>query len=236
LYHSRFFDTEIRECKVCGHKWRTGTLDSEATVEEKYRSADYWRQDKQHQGINSINPNQEWEKWITARLNLLDSFGLLNVPNLSNVSVFEFGCSEGMLLHALKSRGFDVLGNDVCAIAEESKTVLGIDILTDPIENLSLTRKFDLIMSYHVMEHLVDPKFVLDRLRKLAKPGGKIFLHIPIDDKEVTNLDHYHFFSPLSMTYLMSLYTKVIKFDIRYYTRANGDVNAVGSILGEVTS
>jgi 2-polyprenyl-3-methyl-5-hydroxy-6-metoxy-1,4-benzoquinol methylase len=127
-----------------------------------------------------------------------------------------------------------VFGNDACAITEQSSQQLGLTISNEPIENFQTDRKFDLIMSFHVMEHLVDTDRILDRLCKFSKCGGKIFLHIPIDDNELTNPDHYHFFSPLSMTYLMSKYTDIMKFDIQYYRCSNGDLSAVGSILGRV--
>jgi SAM-dependent methyltransferase len=164
----------------------------------------------------------------------LNSYGLLYKPATKDISFFEFGCSEGILLYELSKLGYDVLGEDVCAITEQSQKVYGITILNDPIETLQVKDKFDVVMSFHVMEHLVNPRYVLEKVSKFVKPDGRIFLHIPIDDKELSNPDHYHFFCPLSMTYLMSRHTKIERFDIQYYRRANGDINAVGSIIGRI--
>ena len=227
-------NNEILRCNICGHGWRINVPNVEKTIELKYKIADYWAQDKNHQGITHIEFSDEWNEWVNGRIHLLDFFDLLTDENPNNFSIFEFGCSEGMLLYALKQRGFDVLGNEVCQIADESQKVLGITILSTPIETLQIARHFDLIMSFHVMEHLVDPVFVLEKLCKFAKPNGKIFLHIPIDDVEFDNLDHYHFFSIKSLRHLMSEYTSILREDVETYKTINGDVLQVMSILGQV--
>jgi len=225
---------DILKCNVCSHGWRVNVPDVEETIELKYKTAGYWSQDKNHQGITHIEFSDEWNEWLNDRIPMLESFDLLTNEKPNSFSIFEFGCSEGMLLYALKQRGFDVLGNEVCQITDESQKVLGITILSDPIETLQIDKHFDLIMSFHVMEHLVDPAFVLEKLCKLAKPNGKIFLRIPIDDGEYSNLDHYHFFSSKSLRYLMNRYTSVLREDVKTYKTANGDVFEEMSILGQL--
>jgi len=229
-------NSKILRCNVCSHAWRINVPDAEKTVELKYKRVSYWAQDKNHQGITRIEYSDEWKKWVNSRIRLLESYELLPIENSNNFSIFEFGCSEGMLLHILKQRGFDVLGNEVNPIAQESQKILGITILPDPIEKLKIEKRFDLIMSFHVMEHLVDPDFVLEKICKFAKPNGKILLHIPIEDKliDYVDHDHYHFFTPKSLRYLMEKYTDVIKDHISTFTSGDGAVNAVMTILGQV--
>lgn len=226
----------IMKCRNCSHGWRPNVPDLKETIETKYRDAKYWAQDKNHQGITHVEFSDEWKNWVNSRIRLLESFDLLATENPNSFSIFEFGCSEGMVLYTLKQRGFDVLGNDVCFIADEAQKKLGITILTDPIENLEINKRFDLIMSFHVFEHLIDPVSVLKKICALAKPNGKIFLHIPIGDgdEEFNNSDHYHFFSRKSLSYMMCEYTNIIKEDISNFKTINNDVYGVMSILGEV--
>jgi len=228
---------EILRCNVCSHAWRINVPDTEKTIEKLYKSETYWARDKNHQGITSIEYSDEWKKWVNSRIRLLESYEVLPIENASNFSIFEFGCSEGMLLYMLKQRGFDVLGNEVNpTITQAAQKTLGITILTDSIEKLKIEKRFDLIMSFHVLEHLVDPDFVLEKICKFAKPNGKILLHIPIEDKIIDYVghDHYHFFTPESLKYLMRKYTNVIKDHVSTFTSADGAVNAVMTILGQV--
>jgi len=229
-------NSEILRCNVCSHAWRINVPDAEKTIEKLYKSETYWAKDRNHQGITRIEYSDEWKNWVNSRIRLLESYGLLPIEKSGNFSIFEFGCSEGMLLYVLKQRGFDVLGNEVNLIAKEAQEALGITILTDSIEKLKIEKRFDLIMSFHVLEHLVDPDFVLEKICKFAKPNGKIFLHIPIEDKLIDHIghDHYHFFTPESLRYLMGKYTNVIKDHISTFTSSNGAVNAVMTILGSV--
>jgi len=225
---------EILRCNICSHAWRINVPDAEKTIEKLYKSETYWARDRNHQGITRIEYSDEWKNWVNSRIRLLESYELLPVEKSNNFSIFEFGCSEGMLLYILKQRGFYVLGNEVNPIAQDSQEALGITILTDPIEKLKIEERFNLIMSFHVLEHLVDPDFVLEKICKFAKPNGKIFLHIPTDDVEFDNLDHYHFFSSKSLRHLMSKYTNIIREDLATYKTINDDVLEVMSILGQV--
>lgn len=235
-------NSEILRCNVCSHAWRINVPDAEKTIEKLYKSETYWARDRNHQGITRIEYSDEWKNWVNSRIRLLESYELLPIEKSNDFSIFEFGCSEGMLLYILKQRGFYVLGNEVNPIAQEAQETqetqetLGITILTDPIEKLKIEKRFNLIMSFHVLEHLVDPDFVLEKICKFAKPDGKILLHIPIEDKLIDHVghDHYHFFSPESLRYLMGKYTDVINDHISTYTSSNGSVNAVMTILGQV--
>ncbi|MCL2000958.1 MAG: class I SAM-dependent methyltransferase [Planctomycetes bacterium] len=223
----------VYKCCSCRHVWRHNVTGTDAALEDRYSEAKYWAQDKNHQGITGISYSEEWDNWLNSRLDLLENMGLLMVEDPKKVSVFEFGCSEGMLLHALKRRGFEVLGNDVCGIIEKSQEALGITILPGPIEKLCLSQKFDLIMSFHVMEHLNDPVYVAEKLAAYLKPGGKMLFMVPTGESEIDNLDHIHLFSRESLRVFMGKFTEVINERLQSYTTPNGMTHEVITILGQ---
>jgi 2-polyprenyl-3-methyl-5-hydroxy-6-metoxy-1,4-benzoquinol methylase len=211
----------IGKCTECGHGFR---ISVPAEIKTRYYDKQYWRNDKNRQGITTVSPDAQYEKWVAARIRLLESFDLISHPEPDKIHILEFGCAEGMLLYALKQRGYKVTGNDICMIAEEGARELGIEISTLPVEEFVKDgRSFDLIMSFHVVEHLRDPLDVMKNLSTLLSPGGVMLLHVPIDDQELGNMDHYHFFTNDSCLRLMEQITTDIRSDFVYYPIRKGE-------------
>lgn len=162
-------------------------------------------------------------------MKILESFHLIEHEDPSKVKILEFGCAEGMVLYALKQKGYGVMGNDICAIADESMRELGIEISKKPVEEFVLEEhKFDLIMSFHVIEHLHDPRKVMGQLYDMLNEDGMLLMHVPVDDKELGNSDHFHFFSHESCMKLMEQYTEDIRSDFSSYSIVK-DVTAVAA-------
>lgn len=220
----------IGECRDCTHKFRQCVP---ADILPHYFDVQYWNKDKNRQGITSVKFSNEWTRWVNARLKILESFGLLSHEDPSKISIFEFGCAEGMLLYALKQRGYRVYGNDVCAVAGESMRELGVEISQKPIEEFAEEkRKFDLIMSFHVVEHLRDPFTVMKNLSSMLNEGGVLLLHVPVDDLELGNMDHFHFFTNESCRTLMGYFTDQIKSDFVYYPITKGGAAMAATYVG----
>jgi len=221
---------DIGTCPDCGHGFRT-RIPKE--IMAKYYEKKYWEHDKSRQVIMEVKPSPEWDFWLNSRLQLLESFGLLDHSNPGAVRILEFGCAEGMLLYALKQRGYQVMGNEIGAVADEASKELGIEISRLPIEEFSKSgEKFDLIMSFHVLEHLRDPREVMKNLSEMLSPGGFLLMHVPVNDAEYDNTDHYHFFSHESCMKLMEMYTTDIRSDVSSYEISSGNVAASATYVG----
>jgi 2-polyprenyl-3-methyl-5-hydroxy-6-metoxy-1,4-benzoquinol methylase len=98
-------------------------------------------------------------------------------------SIMDFGCAEGIMLWYLKQFGAETVGveNNSFRVAYAS-AVLGIleaahdTAWFDAPEN---RHRFDAIISYHTLEHLFDLAPTFDRLRRVTKPGGMLFVAVP---------------------------------------------------------
>ena len=106
------------------------------------------------------------------------------------MSVCEIGCAEGGVLAAFVEDGAkDALGTDIATDRlETGKAInkeIGIsfefsehNILSDNIDSRYIS-KYDLVILRDVLEHLEDTKSALSAIKRILKPGGRLYVTFP---------------------------------------------------------
>ena len=93
--------------------------------------------------------------------------------------VVEFGAGDGRLLEYVAGKGASVTGVEPSGSARQRAAERGIDLYPD-LDRAGLEpESVDLIVAWHVLEHLVDPASDLRRLRALLRPGGRLVISVP---------------------------------------------------------
>jgi 2-polyprenyl-3-methyl-5-hydroxy-6-metoxy-1,4-benzoquinol methylase len=97
-----------------------------------------------------------------------------------NASVLDIGCGRGVLLRELANCGYRVYGTErssAAASGADSRAEIHI------VETLSDARfeaeMFDMIILWHVFEHLVDPCETLKEASRILKAGGSLVIAVP---------------------------------------------------------
>jgi len=193
-------DGLIAGCIKCEHKFVVNRRAVADIVRELYQGLHYWELDRKGQGISSLDDEQQWVGFLRARWTAIKGNGILREGSRHAERILEIGCSEGKVLHLLKGMGHFVVGTEPNrAVAVWGRKALDVPILPYPIEQCSFSpESFDVIISFHAFEHLVDPGAVVQQCGTWLGKGGRLLLEIPCDDKEIDNQDHLHFFSPKS--------------------------------------
>ncbi len=123
------------------------------------------------------------------------SMGMLHVVNplrtdfikknttLKGKKILDVGCGGGILTEALAREGAEATGIDLAEVplkiaaqhAEQSG--LSIEYLTKNVEDLARERphSYDVVACCEALEHVPDPKKVIDCCATLLKPGGTLF-------------------------------------------------------------
>lgn len=133
----------------------------------------------------------------------LDLINLIDKKS-QNLKVLEIGAAYGETLFYLKQNGIasEVVGVDIFEDAKNKQNYKPLDqFIFGDIEKIDLPeyfQHFDLILLADVLEHLFEPKSVLETLKKYLKEDGKIIISMP-------NIRHY-----------LALYKIVFKGDFKY--------------------
>ena len=136
-------------------------------------------------------------KWIT------------NHFNHKNSSVLEIGSASGHLLDAMKKEGFNVTGIELTYEMVKYSRSLGLRVLDKPLTYLKPDSEFDLIVSFHCLEHISNPTETFAAIKKALKPNGVFMGEVPNQDDWRISLfdnvvvkrfhydpDHNFYFSP----------------------------------------
>lgn len=137
---------------------------------------------------------RSWQVYLSVRIGILRKLKLLE--NVSPTrKVFEIGCAEGMLLHHLRKQGMEVAECEMNrAVAQKGTQAFGIRIILAPFKIIELPHDhFDLVISFHTLEHLRDPLGALEKVATILQPGGALVGEVPCGPEEYENTDHLHF-------------------------------------------
>ncbi len=138
----------------------------------------------------NYNENMNYDKknsdyFSNIRLDLVQF-----IRNESNLKVLEIGAAYGETLFYLKENGFasEAVGVDLFEDKKNPQNYKSIDnFIFGNIEEIYLEQYvnyFDVIFLPDVLEHLLEPKNVLNKISQYLKNDGKIIISMP-------NIRHY---------------------------------------------
>ena len=108
-------------------------------------------------------------------------------PHKFSGALLDLGCSSGAFLESFKAESWRLYGIEmspesaITAQAKSGAQVFVGDILEAPFPRAS----FDVITCFDVLEHLYEPRKVMEKVAEWLKPGGIFYVLVPnIDSAE----------------------------------------------------
>lgn len=206
-------------CRKCGLVMQSPSVCSTEMMHYYKTTAVYTKKDEQYE------PTEE--KRLSVRRNISD---ITNLAGTMPYSVFQVGCSDGYTLSQYRQHGASyVTGVDPSKMNNEvAKNIFGVHTIESDIEHFSTDEKFDLVVLTHILEHLYEPKSVLEKCASFQEQDAWLLAEVPLLEREdlfptgYFSFEHINYFSePLFCSmieqcgYEIELVSKVYR-DYRY--------------------
>ena len=100
-------------------------------------------------------------------------------------TLLDVGCGTGDFLRLAKNRGWDVVGTEISATGSHAARNQGLSVHTGELWEARLpAASFDLITCWHVIEHVAEPRRVIEEIHRILRPSGWLVLATPnLDDR-----------------------------------------------------
>jgi O-antigen biosynthesis protein len=165
--------------------------------------------------------------------------------------VLDVGCSEGLLSKKMSENYCHVIGIEMDKEAAKIAQNYCQDLIIGDVEYISLDsnyeKYFDIILFADILEHLKEPKEVLERFKKYLKDDGYIIISIPnisnwrirlqmlfgnfkYQEYGILDFSHIRFFNEMAVKKLLDeAGYKISKFDLSV-----GDIKRFSSIFHSI--
>lgn len=150
-----------------------------------------------------------YKKTVVKRHIQLVKFTVGSIPQ----SAFQVGCSNGYTLSEFRNAGAStVAGIDPSIAASKiSRKLYGIKNIVSSFEDYSPTRKYELVILTHVLEHLFNPLKAMVKCNNMQNEGDWIYIEVPLLERPgrfpngYFTFEHLNYFSELTLLNLLSL-------------------------------
>jgi 2-polyprenyl-6-hydroxyphenyl methylase/3-demethylubiquinone-9 3-methyltransferase len=142
-------------------------------------AAEWWNPNGKFKPLHKFNPIRI--KYIKD--NIIKKFNLnsSNKP-LKTINILDVGCGGGLLSEPMSRLGANVVGIDASkknievAKFHAKKNKLKINYICASPEILKIQKKFDVILSMEIIEHVEDINFFIKKSSELLKKNGLMFI------------------------------------------------------------
>jgi 2-polyprenyl-3-methyl-5-hydroxy-6-metoxy-1,4-benzoquinol methylase len=165
---------EIWQCENCTLRFTQNTPDAES-ISQYYKSEDYISHSATNKGlINSLYH-------FVRKLTLADKRRLiLSVTQKENGKILDIGAGTGAFVSHMQSNGWRATGLEPDEAARQNALAINkVNLLTPDSFFQFHADSFDVITMWHVLEHVHDLHDYMEQLKKILKPGGRIFIAVP---------------------------------------------------------
>jgi len=136
----------------------------------------------------------EWDTWLEFKTGLFRELGLDTQASKSTPRLLDVGCGEGLLLGLFRKQGWQVKGIELNPVMAARLQRKGFAVSQEPLADYQDSTTYDLILMFHVIEHLRHPFRDLAKVRSLLAGDGQVILETPVS-RNYSCTDHVSFFN-----------------------------------------
>jgi len=209
-------DLEVYRCERCRHAFIPARTHEQVLRfhDEQYRYK-YWRDEIERRnnlaGIIDERFHQVRMGFVRARTQIVEPY--LGREKLA----LDVGCGAGTFARHVRPMLRDVHGLELSRwFVDYMNRELHLKAWQCAVEDFQTDQRYDLIFSWHCLEHTADPRAFVRCCRELLADGGMLFLEVPIIEDWAHppmggfwNDSHAQYFTPQSLRRLLESYFEI---------------------------
>lgn len=186
--------------------------------------------------IASDNPTVFNKEIETIRVKRYEKYYSMMCQYISSGKLLDVGSAYGSGASVFKDKGFEVN----CIEAEDNKAnyisrVVGLPVVSRTIEEFEPIDKYDVIIFAHCLEHLDDPKTILNKICDMLEDSGYLYLEVPLISSsmywfEALYLTHKSYYSERNLLDLFDICGLEI-LELHYPKQSNEEPDNFGVLL-----
>lgn len=168
--HGRADNYTLLRCAACSLVW----LDRPPAPEEMHEHYT----DAYHKLISTAGGKTD-KRWSVRKSDL--------AQHKQSGALLDLGCSSGSFLASMQSDSWKLYGVEMSAeCAKTAEARCGAQVFVGNVLDAPFpAESFDVITCFDVLEHLFEPRKVMEKVAQWLKPGGIFFVQVPnIDSAE----------------------------------------------------
>lgn len=176
--HGRFLQSKsdvfhLYKCVECKNIF-LGKVRIDKDYYKKYYSQNYYAIDLGNPLFNAIiEVMDRFSFWMKEKMILS------NLKLRKNIQILDVGCGIGKFLNHLDNKKFFKYGVEINKKGAIEAGKKGITVYTTDFLKLNMSKKFDVITMWHVLEHLPQPQKAIDKVFELLDKNGIFLFAVP---------------------------------------------------------
>ena len=190
-----------KSCKLIQKKTSKNYIKNIAKIYNNYK---LYHQDKKGRGFSTFNSSGQN---LSKSKVILDYFFKQKFHLPKNFKILDFGCHAGINMKLLKKYSINknIFGYDKY---KKNSTIFEKNLISKIYkDNIFQTKiKFDIIISFFVLEHILDTEEYFNKIERLLTNNGILFLQVPDIENNPYDFiiyDHVFHFSKSSLINLL---------------------------------
>jgi len=186
-YFKKKINVTLNICKSCSFVFQSPRI-------SKYYLDKYYKKSNNASGKTFFLKNKNNYKYGLnhSRFDFLKN----NIKkNKKKISILDIGSSSNNFLELFDKKKFNL--NAVEPSRQNNNKL--IKLYNETFEKIKFKKKFDIIVSFHTLEHIYDVNFFIKKISEIIKPNGVFFVEVPNGLKMgFTTIEDYYPFEHMS--------------------------------------
>ncbi len=156
---------------------------------------------------NYANPGRSGKPAAAKVQSVARQIAFVERQGMTGGKAFQVGCSNGYTLSAFRDSGWDVDGVDPSAtVADVARRLYDLRIRVGFFEDIVIDSAYNLVISTHILEHLMNPVESLCKMLSILREDGLLLVEVPcLTEPEIWPngyfaFEHLQYFSEVSLT------------------------------------